>query len=109
MKGSNEPVMWAINGNELRIGWYSLTPVNVAENGALLTLELMTTNAFTPGQTIDISLPYDPLNELADGNFDVMENAELMVAKVGNQTVVTLPSTKTADCCLATTRTRSAR
>ena len=29
----------------------------------------------------------DALNELADGNFEAMEYAELMVAKVGNQTV----------------------
>jgi hypothetical protein len=36
---------------------------------------------------LDIALPFNPLNELADGNFDAMEYAELMVAKVGNQTV----------------------
>jgi parallel beta-helix repeat protein len=87
MKGSNEPVMWAISGNELRIGWHSLNPVNVAENGALVTLELMTTSAFAQGQTLDIALPFNPLNELADGNFEAMEYAELMVAKVGNQAV----------------------
>jgi hypothetical protein len=62
-------------------------PVNVAENGALVTLELMTTSAFAEGQTLDIALPFNPLNELADGNFEAMEYAELMVAKVGNQTV----------------------
>jgi hypothetical protein len=79
--------MWAINGNELRIGWHSLTPVNVAENGALVTLELMTTSAFAQGRTLDIVLPFNQLNELADGNFEAIERAELMVAKVGNQTV----------------------
>ena len=90
IKGSNEPVMWTINGNELRIGWYSLKPVNVAENGALVTLELMTTNAFAKGQTMDIELPFNQLNELADGNFEAIESAELMVAIVGNQTVGTI-------------------
>ena len=84
IKGSNDPVMWSMEGNELRIGWHSINPINVAENGTLLTLELMTTNAFTLGRTLDIALPFDPLNELADGRFEVMENVELKVAKVGN-------------------------
>ena len=87
IKGSNDPVMWSINGNELRIGWHSLNPVNVAENGTLLTLELMTTNAFTQGRTLDIVLPFDPINELANGRFEAMDNAELKVAKVGNGTL----------------------
>ena len=87
MKNSETPVVWAMKGNELRIGWYSLDPVNVAENGSLLTLRLKTSNAFTAGQSLDISLPFDPLNELADGSYKAMESAELMVAKVGNQTV----------------------
>ena len=90
INGSTTPVSWAIKGNELRIGWHSLNPVNVAENGALVTLELMTTNAFAEGQTLDIALPFNPLNELADGNFEAMEYAELMVAKVGNKTVGTI-------------------
>jgi hypothetical protein len=87
INGSNDPVMWSINGNELRIGWYSINPVNVAENGALVTLELMTTSAFAQGRSLDIALPFNPLNELADGNYEAIERAELMVAKVGNQTV----------------------
>ena len=77
-------MVWAVKGNELRIGWYSLAPVYVAENGSLVTLKLITTNAFTAGQTMDISLPFDPLNELADGNFDGNGKRGFMVAKVGN-------------------------
>ncbi len=87
VNGSEAPVMWAVKGNELRIGWNSLTPVNVAENGSLLTLKLKTSAAFAPGQSLAIELPFDPLNELADGNHLAMENAALMVAKVGNATV----------------------
>ena len=87
IKGSTEPALWTVKGNELRIGWYSLNPVNVAENGCLVTLKLMTSNAFTPGQSIDLELPFNPLNELADGNYEAMESASLMVAKVGNLTV----------------------
>ena len=90
VNGSDAPVMWAVKGNELRIGWNSLNPVNVAENGSLVTLKLKTSTAFTQGQTLGIELPFDPLNELADGNHLAMENAALMVAKVGNQAVGTI-------------------
>jgi hypothetical protein len=82
INGSKDPVMWAVNGNELRIGWYSLDPVNVDENGSLVTLKLMTSNAFTTGRTIDISMPLDRLNEIAGGNYKTIESAALMVAKV---------------------------
>lgn len=84
VNGSTDPVTWAVNGNELRIGWYSSTPVDVAENGKLIALKLKTTSAFTTGQTMDIALKFDPLNELADGNYDVIEGANLLVAQVAN-------------------------
>jgi hypothetical protein len=84
VNGSSVSAAWAVKGDELRIGWYASTPVNVTENGKLITLKLMTTNAFTVGQTMDIALKFDPLNELADGNFDVIQDATLLVAQVGN-------------------------
>jgi hypothetical protein len=82
--GSDVPVTWAIKGDELRIGWYSSNPVNVSENGNLVTLKLKTTDAFTMGQSLDLNLVYNSLNELADGNFEVICGAELLAAKVGN-------------------------
>ena len=87
VNGSNVPVMWAVKGNELRIGWNASTPVNVAQDGSLVTLKLKTTKAFTPGQSIDLALIYNPLNEIADGSFNVVEGATLVVAQVANLTV----------------------
>ena len=84
VNGSTVPVLWAVKGNELRIGWNSSMPVNVAENETLVTLKLKTNTSFTMGESIDIALKFDPLNELADGNFDVIQDANLMVAMVGN-------------------------
>jgi hypothetical protein len=84
IKGSKDPVMWAVKGNELRIGWYSLDPVYADENTSLVTLKLMTRDAFTTGRTIDISMPFDPLNELAEGNYMAIDNAALRVARVSN-------------------------
>ncbi|MFY9152762.1 MAG: right-handed parallel beta-helix repeat-containing protein [Prolixibacteraceae bacterium] len=84
VKNSNVTADWIVNGDELRIGWYSSTTVNVAENGSLLTLKLTSTSAFTLGKTMQFALKFDPLNELADGNSDVIQNASLLVAEVGN-------------------------
>lgn len=84
VNGSTVPVLWAVKGNELRISWNSSMPINVAENGNLLTLKLKSTNAFTMGQMIEFALKSDPLNELADGNFDVIQSAKLLVAQVAN-------------------------
>ena len=33
---------------------------------------------------MEVDLVYNPLNELADGNFDVISNAKLKAAKIGN-------------------------
>jgi hypothetical protein len=89
VNGSTDPVTWAVNGNELRIGWYSSTPVNVAENGNLLTLKLKTSNSFTVGSAMELALQFNPLNELADGNFEVIKGANLLVAQVTNGNGIT--------------------
>ena len=84
VNGSTDPVTWTVNGNELRIGWNSTLPVAIPADGNLLTLTLKTTNAFTSGNSILLSLVSDPLNELADANYDVIEDAVLLVNQVDN-------------------------
>ena len=84
VNGSSDPVVWAVNDNLMTLGWYSSTPVNVTENGNLLTLKLKSTNAFTVGQTMEFAMKFDPLNELANGNYDVIQDARLFVAQVSN-------------------------
>jgi hypothetical protein len=68
---------WAINGTELRIGWNSLVPVDFATFSDLLTLKLKTTDSFKPGSPVEVALVNDPLNELADGQFESIEGAIL--------------------------------
>jgi hypothetical protein len=89
INGSDVPVMWTVKGNELRIGWNSLTPVRVGENANLLTLKLKASNSFSNGQSFDLALVYSPLNKLADGNIQVIKGATLFVAKVGNGLMAT--------------------
>ncbi|MFA5971107.1 MAG: right-handed parallel beta-helix repeat-containing protein [Lentimicrobiaceae bacterium] len=84
VNGSTDPVAWAVNGHELRIGWNSTMPVNIPANGSLLILKLRTTSAFTEGNSILLNLVTDPLNELADATYNVIENAVLVVNQVNN-------------------------
>jgi hypothetical protein len=86
--GSTEPVSWLLKDGELRIGWNSQNAVNVFADEALLSLKLKTTKDFTFGKFMEVDLVYDPLNELADGNFEVINNVELKAAKVGNGLIV---------------------
>jgi hypothetical protein len=86
--GSTEPVSWLMTDGELRIGWNSQNAVNVFADEALVNLKLKTTKDFTYGKFMEVDLVYDPLNELADGDFEVIDNVELIVAKVGNGLVV---------------------
>ena len=84
VNGSDEPASFTVNGNELRIGWNSLNPVNIPADGDFVVLNLRTTEAFVTGESIVLSLSADPLNELADGTFEVMEGAVLIVDNIDN-------------------------
>lgn len=73
----SSPLQYNVNGNELRIGWYSLAPVWLEKGESLITLQLKLKGESAEG--IQFSLANDPLNELADGDFNVVENASLII------------------------------
>jgi hypothetical protein len=70
-------------GEELRIGWNALMPMSLTTGETLLTLKLRTTGSLAQGETIRLSLTADPLNELADGNYNTIPNALLFVDEIG--------------------------
>ena len=74
---------YALVDNELRIGWNSLIPISLSTGEALLTLKLRTIGAMAQGETIRLSLTSDPLNELADGDYNTILNALLFVDEIG--------------------------
>jgi hypothetical protein len=84
MKGTGTPLNFTVNGNELRIGWNSTTPVNVAGGGDLIILKLKATERFVDGTSMKLTLAADELNELANGAFSVIPDATLMVDVVAN-------------------------
>jgi hypothetical protein len=89
LEGDAGPLDWSVSGNELRIGWCSRDPLFVKANAELLTLRLKTTAAFTKGNSVRLSLAPDPLNELADGLYDVIVDALLSVEVIEAKTTET--------------------
>ncbi len=74
----NTPLMHSVSGDELRIGWNSLEPVILLEGESLLTLKVKLIGL--PGEEgIRFKLAADPLNELADGDYNVIDNAVLSI------------------------------
>ncbi|MCB0806843.1 MAG: T9SS type A sorting domain-containing protein, partial [Bacteroidales bacterium] len=74
----SSPVMYNVEGNELRIGWYSSTPIWLTKGENLVTLQMKLMGE-TSQDGIKLSLVADPLNELVDGSYQVIENAALVV------------------------------
>ena len=79
MNENSGQLSWAVNNDELRIGWNSMNPLYLSANDEILTLKLKTTADFSAGNSISFSLAADPLNELADGKFNVIQDAMLKV------------------------------
>ncbi len=74
----NTPLQFNVSGDELRIGWNSLSPVALESGEPMLTL-LCKVNSSAGEEGIRFKLAADPLNELADGDFGVISNAVLTV------------------------------
>jgi hypothetical protein len=70
---------WNAKGGELRIGWNSLIPLQLEANSLWLTITGRTTESFGEGDEIRLALAPDPLNELADGSFNVIPDAKLQI------------------------------
>jgi hypothetical protein len=95
MKEAVGSLDWSVQGNELRIGWNSQTPIAVGAAENLLVIGMKTSHDFTTGKTIRLELVPDPLNELADANFEVIPDAVLSVDVIEASTTGTpeIPST----------------
>jgi hypothetical protein len=79
MKDNYGQLDWKVIGDELRIGWNSLLPLSFEAGEALVIIRMKTTAAFVEGHSIRVSLANDPLNELADGYYNVIPDVVLNV------------------------------
>ena len=83
--GSNEnaPVGYNVNGDELRIGWTDINPVVLKAAERLVTLKVRLTGTFDKEELLRFALAADVLNELADGNAEVIPDARLNIDVIG--------------------------
>ena len=73
---TNEGVInWAVQGNELRIGWYSPIAMELSAGDIMAVLHLKTTQIFNDQSIIEFSLAANSANELADGQYEIIPNA----------------------------------
>jgi hypothetical protein len=74
----NTPLLYNVSGDELRIGWNSIEPISLQEGESLLTMKLKVIG-LTGEDGIRFKLAGDPLNEIADGDYNVINNAVLSI------------------------------
>jgi hypothetical protein len=91
----NTAVDFNVIGDELRISWYSLMPLNLAAGDALVTLQLTTTEMLGM-DAIYFTLAPDDLNELANGAYNVIGDA-LLVVDVIESLATSLPGHMISD------------
>ncbi|MFU8844603.1 MAG: T9SS type A sorting domain-containing protein, partial [Bacteroidales bacterium] len=72
------PVPFNVSGDELRVSWHTLSPVSLNAGDRLVTLMVSVTGD-AGDEGILFTLAADPLNELADGSYEVIANAVLSI------------------------------
>ncbi len=87
---SNNPgisLQYNVTGNELRIGWNSLQALSLLNGDRLVTLMVKAKESVVL-QDILFTLAADPLNELADENYNVINNALLTMDIINSTALV---------------------
>lgn len=83
MGNENEPVLYNLTENELRLAWMSANPVNVKAGQKLVTLKLKLIGTLSSDERIQLNMIANPLNELADGSVNVIPNVVLYADMIG--------------------------
>jgi hypothetical protein len=66
---------WYVDDCQLKIGWYSLHPLNISENIDFLKIKLRTTDQFINGKILNFSLVADPRNEITSNSYETVQDA----------------------------------
>ena len=78
LKGNaDEPVLFSIFENQLRIGWNSVDPINLSAGETMLTVQVKVKSDVQAEESCFFGLVADPLVELADGAYNVIADATL--------------------------------
>jgi hypothetical protein len=71
------PVLFNATHGELRIGWNSINPISLGTGETMLTVRLKATTHMVEGEVSHFKLAINSDNELADGRYEVIQNATL--------------------------------
>jgi hypothetical protein len=88
-KGASPTVTMPYNliGQQLRIGWFSSSPLVVNAGETLFTIRLKVQPSASNGETIAFTLTADPSNELGDQQMHVIPNAVLNAGSLKVSTI----------------------
>jgi len=75
----NTSLIYAVSGDELRIGWNSVNALKLGAGERLLTLKLRINGTLGKGEEIRFALANNDLNELADAGYNVINGAVLFI------------------------------
>jgi hypothetical protein len=85
VKLQNSPdanLIFHVNGNELRIGWYGGAPINVTAGQTLFTIKVRTNGTIVKTDDLTFSLVDIDLNELADAYSNTIPDAVLAIEQL---------------------------
>ena len=79
------PVKFNASGDELRIGWNSMTALALNGGEVLLTVKVRLLTSLQGEETATFTLASSQLNELADASFSTIQNATLVMDQMAGQ------------------------
>lgn len=94
------PLSYNVIGDELRIGWNSMTPLNLKAAEKLLTLNVRLIGTLSKDETIRFSLVSSPLNELSDASFTTIGDAALSMDMISGSALGIGPAGTNGDLLL---------
>ena len=87
MNSTEGQLDWAVKNNELRIGWYTSNPITFNAGEQLLTIRLKTSASFNATSPVQFTLAANSGNEIADENFEAINNAQITMAGINGTTI----------------------
>jgi hypothetical protein len=88
---TNTPLKYNVIGDELRIGWNSMTPINIQAGDKLLTLTVKLMSTLSKDETLRFDLAANPLNELDDATAKPIDNTILSMNVIGSTLGISSP------------------
>jgi hypothetical protein len=80
---AHTPLMYNASGDELRIGWFSLSPLSLRQADKMLNVRVRLLGPLVKDEILRFELAANPLNELANAMAQVLPDAALRMDVIG--------------------------